>query len=86
MKEWFGLADLIEDTRHLTMKLRKSLTAEDLRQLAVTPRVLVNASNRAAEQERSAIDAADRAELDLSNYLIGQYEEALTYLGSVTNV
>lgn len=82
MKPWTGLADLIEDTRHATMQLRRWLTPEDLRGMRTTPRVLVDASNRAAKDLQETTDAADKAELELANFLMGQYEEALVVLGS----
>lgn len=85
MKPWTGLVDLIEDSRHMTMRLRRWLTPDDLSRMRTTPRILVDASNRAAKDFLEAIDKADRQELDLANYLIEQYEEALTYLGSMEN-
>lgn len=82
MKPWNGLADFIEDSRHLTMKLRCYMTRNEIQQMGVTPRILVNVSNRAAEAQKE-IDRADQEELDLSNYLVHQYEEALTFLTSM---
>lgn len=76
------LTDLIEDTRHAAMKLRRYLTKRDCAQLATSPRVLVDAANRQAQAEAQE-SAEDQMELELANYLIGQYEEALTFLGSM---
>ena len=80
---WIGLADQIEDARHTTMTVRRYLSKEDTERLATTPRILVDACNRAATDPDLQPTKAEKQELDLANYLIGQYEEALTFLGSM---
>ena len=75
------LVDLVEDLRHATMKLRHYMSREDLDQVKGTPGTLV----KAAKKEAATSDARDEdmKELELANYLVGQYEQAVVVLGSM---
>lgn len=83
-KPWTGLVDLIEDTRHQAILLRKWLTRDEYEKMSGALRPFVDASNRAASSFADKMDNDDKNEIATANYLIGQYEEALTFLGSMS--
>ena len=82
MKPWAGLADFVEDARHFAFRLRKYLGPQNLIQGAATTRAMVDAGKAAAQNE-GGLDAADRSELELADYLVGQYEAAVTFMTSM---
>lgn len=82
LNPFVGLPDLIEDTRHKTMRLRHWIPRSELKSLGRMPRILVDAASAAASATKD-LDPHDQQELDLSNYLVGQFEEALIFLGSM---
>ena len=82
MKPWLGLADFVEDARHFAFRLRNYLGTQNLIQGAATTRAMVDAGKAAAAHE-GGLDAADRSELELADYLVGQYEAAVTFMTSM---
>jgi hypothetical protein len=75
------LVDLVEDIRHANMKLRRYLKRDEMQEVAKAPRLLVGAAQREAASEDAK--AEDLRELELADYLVGQYEQAVVFLGSM---
>lgn len=82
MSRFQSLPDLVEDFRHALMQFRRYATRADLDAVKGGPRAILNMAHRDIDAAEDPADA-DRRELELADYLVGQYEAAVVILGSM---
>ena len=83
MSRFQKLPELVEDLRHAVMTFRRSATAEDLDAVKSAPAAILRMAHRDMDTATEAIQDADRRDMELADYLVGQYEEAIVLLGSM---
>ena len=82
MTKFSNLPELVEDIRHALMTFRRQATREDLDAMKGTPAAIMRMATRDLSVTEESTDA-DRRDVELANYLVGQYEEAVVILGSM---
>lgn len=82
MSRFQNLPELVEDLRHALMTFRRQATLEDLAAVKGAPAAILRMAHRDMDAAADAPDA-DRRDLELADYLVGQYEEAVVLLGSM---
>lgn len=83
MSRFQTLPDLVEDLRHAVMTFRRQATAEDLAAVKAAPAAILRMARRDLDAAGEDIQDADRRDLALADYLVGQYEAAVVILGSM---
>lgn len=82
MSRFQSLPDLVEDLRHALMQFRRSATRADLEDVKTAPGAILRMAHREMDAAEDPAEA-DRRELELADYLVGQYEAAVVILGSM---
>ena len=83
MSRFDYLVDLVEDTRHAAMQLRRMLKPGDIPNLTATTETLVAAAQRVDE---SALGKQEAKDIRGAAYLQHRFEEDITYLLHLDNV
>lgn len=82
MSRFQSLPELVEDLRHAVMQFRRHATKEDLDAVKAAPGAILRMAHRDMEATEDPLDP-DRRDLELADYLVGQYEAAVVLLGSM---
>lgn len=82
MSRFQTLPELVEDLRHALMSFRRSATREDLDAVKGAPGAILHMAHRDMDAAEDPTEA-DRRDLELADYLVGQYEAAVVILGSM---
>lgn len=83
MTRFQTLPELVEDLRHAVMTFRRSATREDLDAVKNTPAAILRMAHRDLDTAGEEVQDADRRDMELADYLVGQYEAAVVILGSM---
>lgn len=82
MSRFQNLPELVEDLRHALMTFRRQATVDDLAAVKGAPAAILRMAHRDMDGAADALEA-DRRDLELADYLVSQYEEAVVLLGSM---
>lgn len=83
MTRFQSLPELVEDLRHAVMTFRRSATREDLDAVKGAPAAILRMAHRDLDTAGEEVQDADRRDMELADYLVGQYEAAVVILGSM---
>lgn len=83
MSNYEFLKDLVENTRHAIMQIRRAVKSEDVPALVATPRKLIEITNR--EADALQLTPEDKKAVEDAVFLQCQCESAMVYLFSVDN-
>ena len=75
------LIDLVEDTRHAFMQMRRYVRKEDAASLTASPAVMIDLAKRA--EARGELQEEEQRDVETAIFLQGQYEEAVARLLSM---
>ena len=82
MFKYDSLPGLVEDIRHAVMTFRRTATKKDLDAVQAAPAALASMAHRQMEVDTEAQEK-DRQELQLTDELVHQFEEAVVILCSM---
>lgn len=83
MSRFQSLPELVEDLRHAVMTFRRAATREDLDAVKGAPAAILRMAHRDLDAAGEEVQDADRRDMELADYLVGQYEAAVVILGSM---
>lgn len=83
MSRFQSLPELVEDLRHAVMTFRRAATREDLDAVKGAPAAILRMAHRDLDTAGEEVQDADRRDMELADYLVGQYEAAVVILGSM---
>ena len=83
MSRFQSLPELVEDLRHAVMTFRRAATREDLDAVKGAPGAILRMAHRDLDAAGEEVQDADRRDMELADYLVGQYEAAVVILGSM---